>query len=70
MSFLVTDRLTNQDFPAQDIHDVEEAIAYITQGDELSDLEQEEITVIVNELLNGEVWVESSSLGVAVVLGD
>jgi hypothetical protein len=69
MTYLVTDRLTKQDFPAADIHDVEEAIVYITQGSDLSDLEQDEITVVVNELLNGEVWVESSLLGVSVVLG-
>lgn len=69
MSFLVTDRLTGQDFPAADIHDVEEAISYITQGDDLSDLEVDEIDVILQDLRDGELWVESSSLGVSVVLG-
>jgi hypothetical protein len=69
MSFVVTDRLTGQPFPAQDIYDVEAAIEYITQGDDLSDVERDEIDVILSELRNGEVWVESSYLGVSVVLG-
>jgi hypothetical protein len=69
MTYLVTDRLTGQPFPAKDIYEVETAIEYITQGDDLSDLERDEIDVIISELQNGEVWVESSFLGVSVVLG-
>jgi hypothetical protein len=49
---------------------METAIDYITQGDDLSDLERDEIDVIISELRSGEVWVESSALGVSVVLGD
>lgn len=69
MAFLVTDNVTGEEFPAGDIHDVEETIVYITQGSDLSDLEQDEITEIINDLLSGEIWVEGSLLGVSVVLG-
>lgn len=64
--YTVVDVYTGQLYPANDIHDIEQAVDFILSGEELSDFEENELTALYYEVSE---WGASFSnnLGIEVV---
>lgn len=66
MAYLVTDMFTRAEYPAKNLADVDRALEWIVQGEDLSDYDQMEMLAIHDELAAGEPFVKSDTLGVKV----
>lgn len=66
MNYTVVDTVTGQEFPSKDILDIEAAVTYILDGQELTEYDEEQIMVLLYET---KEWGASYSqaLGIEVV---
>lgn len=49
-NYTVVDRFTGEEFPADTVRDVEQAVSYILSGEELSDGDLDELTEVFFEV--------------------
>jgi hypothetical protein len=67
--YAVKDTATGQRYDCADLNETKIAVDYILAGSTLSDTEEEEVDHIFLRLTNGESWVHSPLLDIAVVQG-